>query len=68
MKSKIFLSAFLSVLLVATELGYREFKPCPVYEHIRIHGSGIDMTGIWGPGKTNYQLKKKNFIPRIKRK
>jgi len=33
----------------------------PVYEHIRVHGAGIDMTGIWTDGKSNLQLRKKNL-------
>jgi len=68
MRSKMFLSAFLIVLLMASELGCGKFKPCPVYEHIEKYGRGIDMTGIWDDQRTNNQLRKKNFIPRIRRK
>ncbi len=63
----VFLSAMF-VLLLSGSLDCEGFKPDPVYEHTRKHGGGVDMTGVWTDGKVNQQLKKKNFIPRLRRK
>jgi hypothetical protein len=49
----------LLILMFTGSISCGEFRPDPVREHIRIHGSGVDMTGIWSDGKTNYQLKRK---------
>jgi len=57
------LSALL-VLLLDGSISCGDFQPDPVYEHIRKHGSGIDMTGVWDDRKGNQQLRKKNFIPK----
>jgi hypothetical protein len=57
------LSALL-ILLLAGSLDCEGFKPDPVYEHARIYGAGIDMTGVWNDGKSNLQLRKKNFKPK----
>jgi len=51
------------LFLWPTIINIAEFMPCPVYEHIQIHGHGIDMSSVWGQGKANYQLRKKNFKP-----
>jgi len=54
----------LALILIPVSISCGDFRPDPVYEHIEKHGKGIDMTGLWSKGKTNYQLKKKNFKPR----
>jgi len=62
MKSVI-ISALL-ILLLTGSISCGEIPEDKVKAHIEKHGSGIDMTGIWDDGKTNNQLKLKNFKPK----
>jgi len=55
------IGTLLFLILIPAAISCADFIPDPVYEHIRIHGSGIDMTGIWTGGKSNRQLRNKNF-------
>jgi len=54
----------LLILMLAGSISCGEIPEDKVKAHIGKHGSGIDMTGIWTDGKSNRQLRKKNFKPK----
>jgi len=61
---KLIIISALLIFILTGSISCGEIPEDKTKAHIEKHGSGVDMTGIWDDGKSNMQLKKKNFIPK----
>ena len=59
MLKPLIISALLILLLSGSPGLGTDFRPDPVYEHIRIHGRGIDMSYVPADKVPNRNLKRK---------